>query len=526
MRSYVRGLAAAGFMLCAIASTPVLAAKKPTLEQLVATHGYVYVNLPKGGAIPTALTIRKVGETKAIALELRKDADLHAYGAWVPAGDYNFAGWDGLPWGEHETFAVAAGRISDLGSIVPIGIGGYEFVPFPMRPIEVSGRVADAVKEFEPHASAEVLAWNPQQLPKTIKVGSASTGLGLIADLLMAHDHKVNKPPLSQRLRNVTDSKEFLSLAKTTMAPISEDGVVDAQGNLYLPADLGQIRVRTPAGEWSSLDTGSIWSVTALSFVDGTLFAGAQNLVLKANAERSAWQTVAAFPSAEWVTSVHRVDAGWLVTTLEATVTYRAPSVKAARIYLAKSEDLSDRTVLKEVVVDDKKAVVNYRTTGAAVLNGYYFANAFNELIRIKLDTMQVESITPPTMAHGFKISASSGTMTAYHVMGAFSKLFVSNDNGTTWIKKDAPPYVIRDVHFASLTEGHALRARAGAFIVTQELLTYDAAKDAWTKTLDAPEGCVRIVHDASEAPTICVTNGGSLLYRKEAEWTAEFSVE
>jgi hypothetical protein len=499
-----------------------LAAKRPA--DLAATHGYVYVNVPKGGAIPAALGIKSTKTKKSTALELRKDSDLQAYGAWVPAGDYVFSTWDQLEWGEHESFTVQAGRITDLGSLVAVMIGGYEFVPLPLRPQEVSGRVADVIAEFQPALGSEVIEWKPQRLPAPIKITTPPSGLGLVVDLMMSYERKVNEPPLRNRLRAATDPAEFLALAKTAMPPLHSDGWADADGTVYFGADHGQVRVRSPQGEWRSLDTGSIWRVTALNAINGALFVGAQNLIFESNADRNAFRQIAQLPRNEWVTGIDRTDSGWLIASVVPTITYRAPSVKAVRIYGSKSADLSNLTLLKEVAVDDKKALVHYRGTDSTVTHGYYFANAVGELIRIKLETMEAQSLTQPTPAHGFKVSPS-GTMAAWTVGGVSSKVFVSTDHGVSWSKKDAPS-LLRDVHFADGTSGHAIRDNRGAFTVTQELLSYDSAANKWKKVLETPESCVRMLHDASGVPNLCVTNGGSILARKNEQWAAEFALE
>jgi hypothetical protein len=506
-------------LVMGLATSPlVLAAAQPA--EIVATHGYVYVNVPKGGPIPAALAIKQTHQKKSIALSLRKAADLHAYGAWVPAGEYVFSTWDGLEWGEHESFTVQAGRITDLGSLVAVMIGGYEFVPLPLRSDEVSGRISDVIAEFQPLLAKEVIEWKPKRLPQPIKVASAATGLGLVVDLLTEYERKVNKPPLSNRLRAASDPHEFLALVKTTMPPLYSDGVADSEGNLYFGADLGQIRRRSPEGEWSSLDTGSIWRITALNLIDGRLVLGAQNVIFQANADRSAFQRMVELPREEWVTGIHRTESGWLISSIVPTVLY---SVRAVRIYVSKSDDLSDRVLLKELVVDEKQAFVWYRSTDSTVANGYYFANAVGELVRIKLDTMEVQSITAPTPAHGLKIDRPSGTLATFSVGG--SKVFVSTDNGVSWVKKNAPS-LIQDVHFTDEANGHAIRANRGAFTVTQELLSYDQAGKKWKKVLEAPEGCVRMLHDSVGAPTLCVTNGGSILALKNNEWVAEFAMQ
>src|SRR4029079_7239103 len=84
----------------------VAAAPKPQApEQLVATHGYVYVSYPRGGAADL-LTLQAVTDKTKYTLIARPDAGRSAFGAWLPAGEYRVAKWITYDWGDYPTFQV------------------------------------------------------------------------------------------------------------------------------------------------------------------------------------------------------------------------------------------------------------------------------------------------------------------------------------------------------------------------------------------------------------------------------------
>jgi hypothetical protein len=115
--------------------------------------------------------------------------------------------------------------------------------------------------KFAPHLSSEdVTVWAPAIPPKAISLGGAArTNLGLLGDLIVAYDRKVNQPALSKRMREAASVDEAWKLARIAMKPQFDEGAADEAGNLYYAANLGQVRVRSAAGElprWKRMDRG------------------------------------------------------------------------------------------------------------------------------------------------------------------------------------------------------------------------------------------------------------------------------
>jgi hypothetical protein len=133
--------------------------------------------------------------------------------------------------------------------------------------------------------------------------------------------------------------------------------------------------------------------------------------------------------------------------------------------------------------------------------------------------------LAPPGKLANFGVSGN-GVVTAFTPAGLFSKLYVSDDQGNSWQKYAAPPLIIRDIDFVSKSSGRATRSAPGAFLVTQELLTYDTTKNHWNKMSEAPQGCIRILHDDLREPKFCLTNGGSILSKREDQWIVEFTAD
>jgi len=83
---------------------------------------------------------------------------------------------------------------------------------------------------------------------------------------------------------------------------------------------------------------------------------------------------------------------------------------------------------------------------------------------------MQWRALGPDTDIHGFQISPATGTLAAYRIKGAFSKLFMSRDLGGSWTQRDTPPYVILDIRFNEAAEGLATRWNTGTLSGVIEL--------------------------------------------------------
>jgi hypothetical protein len=523
--------------LCLLAHAPA-ADKLPSVAELAATHGYVYLNDPKYVGAATnlflsddndrTLKVQSVSDKRHYALTPRKDAGTDAYGLWLPAGDYKIVAWGRHEWGEYPAFTVEAGRITNLGSLIPVSIGANQFIILPIHRTDAPDRVSDAVAEFHDHLTAPApIDWRPDKLPAPMKMSDSTPfQLGLVAAALMSYDHHVNKPPLNAQMLAAISIDQFLALAKTTMPPLRDVPVTDDQNNLYYGAALGQVRVRSSAGAWSSLDTGTWESITAVAWINHTLYAGALDGTVRTSSDGgSNWSKSTAFDFGDPVVGINRAGTQWLVVRQHETPGFRdMPTPRALTVLSSSSEGFGDFRPLKQWTLIDGVSVA-WRGASPKAYGDYYYLNTFKELLRLDLKTGDWKSVTPPSEVDWLSISPGGGVLTAYLAKGMFSKVFESVDQGAAWTKRDAPPYIILDVYLDELT-GVAERAHPHAFSVTLEKFVYDRKADHWTKTQEFPSGCIRLLHSTDHRQTFCVTNGNSILLNTETGLQAEFSVQ
>jgi hypothetical protein len=507
------------FLLAGCVSVPV---QSPS--ELAATHGYVYVNLPKGGT--GSLAIKPLNEKKEYGLLAREDSGVRAFGRWLPAGEYKLAKWGDYKWGDYPSFSVKAGHLTDLGSLIPFQIGGHEIVVLPIRHSEVARDVSIAINEYKPFlVSMEPIKWEPQAPPKPIKLKMQSTGLGLVADLISQHERNVNKPSMNKQLREVASVQDFFRLAKAAMPPLTDEPSIDAQANLYYGADFGQIRFRKPTAEWGAIDTGTLNAVTAVEVYSASIIAGFENGIIRGSDNgRTNWKQLASLGPDESVVDIDRVDNHWFVTTARLIPNpYGSHSVDQVNVYVARKSDFSDLSNIKQVSIKTPNFFLKVR--GEAV-NNFYYVNPIPDLLRLDILSMQWDKITPSKQVNGFHISPRTETLAAYNAMGMFSKLYVSTDHGDNWNEYKTPPMHFMDIYFEDKSEGRAVRMNMGAFTSTYELMEYDPAKKTWKKTSDVPAGCDRVLRDTDYAPKFCITKGGSILGYARPQWAVEFSIE
>jgi hypothetical protein len=509
-------------------------AQVPTVQspgELSSTHGFVHVMMPtvQSGYV----SLRAMGKDGQYTLISQPTHGPSAYGLWVPPGEYQVAGFVNPDGSKYLPVNVSQGRVTDLGGVVQLKIGGYESVWLPIRHPEIAVETQRAIDKLRPHlADAEPLEWKPLVPPRSVERGSASTGLGLIADLLQIYLEHVNKPPLNKQLKETKTIEDFFQLAATAIPPQTEEPGVDDRGNLYYGAELGRIRVRSPAGQWSSLDTGTLQTVTAIETYRGGLVAGTSQGDIRVSRDGKNWEKRFAFSESETVVDIDRIGERWIVLTTRITSTpiptmidVYIHSVDSLKVYTTTADDLATLRLLREINLPEKLFLVFGMGVRGQHAAGTYYVNVGKELLKLDLATMQWSSATPGNTLTGFNISPKTGFLTAYRSQGIFSKLHVSGNQGVTWRPVDTPPYTFYDVYFESEGKGHATRFSMGAFSSSIEFMTYDPAADRWQKTHDAPRECRRILRDGDNVQRFCLTNGNTILNYVDGKWAVEFGV-
>jgi len=507
--------------LSGCASTP--AVQSPVA--LAPTHGYVYVNLPADSSLNGGIKLRSLKDKREYQLPARSQG-ARGYGLWLPEGDYQISEWRGTPLRNYPTFAVQARRVTSLGSVLSIQVGGYALVVLPIQHSEDAALAQQVANEYQSYLiSPEPILWKPEGMPKPVTPPVPSTGLGIVGDLLMAYDRSVNETPLKKRLLEAQSIDEFFQLAKLIMPPVTE-AVLDSESNTYFGADLGQVRRRNRDGLWSSLDTGTLRTITAVAISGKTLLAGSDDGVLRASTDNGkTWQRVAAVAQDEAIVGIHRIGHQWLVAASHWSITY--PGWKQSdqlKVYSAAADNFSDLAISRQFPMPGL-APNYYGSNGGQVAGHYFYLTAFPGLWRLDLTTQEWVSVTPPITTSGFNANPSGSVLAAYLAQGIFSKLFISTDFGNSWTQYNEPMYAITNIYFDTPEDGRATRIRADTFSAVFEIQQYDRSHNRWQKKYEAPAGCERLLWIGG-APHYCITKGGSILRNEGTEWKAEFTAE
>ena len=525
MRQYIGTLWMA-LVLAGCAQAPVT--QSPA--DLGATHGFVHVSLPNS----RGLLLRSVASGQEYNVVRQTAHGPYAYGLWLPPGEYEVVGLRNPDGSKYLTVSSNRGRLTDLGGVVRLEIGGYEFMVLPIRHPEIAAETRQATQTLLPYlTTAEPIEWKPLVPPQALKNANPPTGLGLVADLLMDYTRHVNKPSLNQQMKEAKTIDEAFHRALASVPPQTDEPGSDADASLYYGAELGQIRVRKRDGQWVSLDTGTLQAITAVEVNGRSLVAGTARGEIRISEDGKTWQRRFSFAPEESVVDIDRIGSRWIVVTARLTTLvtpYMAPGVTMQstdliKVYSTTKEDVSDLALLREIALKEKIFVSRGMGLRGQHTGGIYYLSDGNDLLRLDLQTLQWSSKTPGHRVDGINVAPTTGTLTVYRQQGAFSKLHVSTDQGATWRPADTPPYIFYDVYFESPGNGLATRWNTGAFSATIEFMKYDAAADRWQKTHDAPPGCVRILRDADNVQRFCVTSGNSVLNYVDGKWVVEMAV-
>lgn len=506
---------------------------------LSATHGYVYVQMPRGlHTISKSpfLTLLDVKTGTEHPLRMRPvSSGVKALGAWLPQGEYKLGKWVGTSLGDYPVVSVQAGHMTDLGQLVAVAYGGYDIVVLPLRTAESAEGRASVFDELGAALSAtKVIEWTSPNLPKSIepigRLHSAGSNMhGLLIHLLDHYERNKARPALIKQVRSAESIAQLLQFSKSAMLPRTEEPAIDGQGNLYYGAELGQIRMRKPGGEWSTLDTGSLRTVTAVEAHETTLVAGFDNGKIRISKDGGlTWSLAASLERDEAVVDIDRSGARWIVTARslnEPNEQGAGSTLKQVNVYASAQGDFSDIARIHSVVAGpaDFRNITTVR--GEAFADAYYL-NVAPNLTRLDTKTMTWTPIPAPSDITVFHVSPSTEILTGYNAKGMFSKLHVSTDRGATWKKLDTPSYVVHDIYFENADEARALRYRMSGMAYEYELVQYKRANDSWSRSNLPPAGCEAILADEKHVFRFCVTPGGSILANTNGKWEIEFANE
>jgi hypothetical protein len=522
------------FLIIAYVSIIVGCATQPPVVQsgaeLHSTHGFVHVVLPNATPADTIfVTLRSLDNGTEYAMSKRDDASANL-GLWIPAGKYEVAEMVGRDKGSFLPIEVRAGRLTDLGGLAWFAVGGYERVLLPFRHPEFEERTKSAITQNLPYLySADPIEWNPQAPPKAQEIPAPSMGLGVIVDLIAAHNRSVNTPSLNKRLKDATTVSQFFAVAKTATPPLKNEPAIDMGGNLYYGAELGQVRVRRPDGHWDALDTGTLQPISSVaSNGNNRLIAGSRDGVIRVSDDKGAtWHRTAQLGPDEAILDIDQAGTRWLVTTGHLANPRAAyPSVDQIKVYTTPGAELSDLVQANKVVLSESLEPYRQDAIRGQVVGNYYFLNTVFALWRFDLASNEWKNVSPGHTVTRFRIAPNTRVITAFKNQGIFSKLSVSDDNGESWHAYATPPIVVDDIHFDTIDKAEATRWNPGMWSVTLESLKYDPLRKDWIKIGAAPEGaCAKTLRNGDNHSLFCVSSGGSIFRFDSGTLTAEFAV-
>ncbi len=500
---------------------------KQDANVLAKSQGYVFANFPKSGS-GDQLAVTRVGSKEAYALLPRAEAN--GWGRWLPPGEYKFSKWGTTAWGDYQTFTVIAGQVTDLGSFIPMSLGGYEYVVLPIRLKETEAAIQAPLQEFSTFLSIpKPITWTAQQVPPIQKEVAPSTGLGLIVDLMNDYQRKVTKPSINKQLVAVKNPQEFFAIAKSGSAPTTDDTAIDSKGNLYFGADFGQIRVRSASRVWSSLDTASLSPVTAVEVCGSNILAGYSNGIIKTSRDAGiTWSQTRTFSAGEAILDIDCLkDRTMVITAQYAESPWAYKPLNNVKLYSSKQTNLEDLSLVYNYDIPNSLQSWLVQVRGEQSQDKYLF-NVPVSLMSLDLKTNQVTNLSQDRKINAFHATPNSQIVTAWLASGAFSDTYLSTNLGQSWKEIDSPSLVINDIIFDSETSGTAARISPGMFTATPEFHSFDSVKNKWIKQYDGLTSCNVLLHNEKNKVEICVAPGGNIFgYDKTSKkWQAEFLVD
>ncbi|KZN35274.1 hypothetical protein N480_19715 [Pseudoalteromonas luteoviolacea S2607] len=488
---------------------------------LSTNHGYLFVNFPR---ISSVLVVKNLHTHKTYALPtIYKDSR----GLWLPEGEYkiveigNQRKIKGFP-----NITIKTGNVTNMGSLVHFNIGSDKELWLPKHLGYESDLLAQHKLKFTPYLDqSKTIEWAPKKMPTPSDVVIEGTGQGIIVGLINRYVHKAQQGELKEQLANEVNVDKFFDLAINTLPPVrNQIPGTDKNGNLYFGSELGVIKKRKSDGSWESIQTEIISEIHIVrSLNDGSLLAANHNRELLLNMQGShEWQVVARFSENENIEDIDIFeDKIYVATSVYDNVRYVISGGEnyELKIYELSSSNFSDKSIIYKT-----QRKLGAQAHGKIVNGKYYIGLAPDLLNIIDLQSNKVSKLQLPESFSNFNIS-NQGTITLYTVQGAFSDLFVSEDNGQTWNELDTPPYTIGSIIFNTPQDGIAYRISANLADVSYILQKYNPNKNKWSNVSKAPDVCRYILHNDKYYPKFCVSKSDEIFSYQNGKWVKEVSL-
>jgi hypothetical protein len=540
--------------LCSVAAAATKsnnAKAQPNPTKLSATHGYVLASIPQWEFASEFRLEAASKKQKPARAKLAERVGTRSWAGWVPAGEYIVAGqpdvpafgFDGKP---YANVTVRAGEITDLGILLRVPVGSYEYRLVPLEDAAIATETAQALSRFGSILKTnEVIRWRPEELPRPGKFLEHEGSMNIVEAIMLDHERKKQRAAAVVSLKRTKRKDEFLPLAKEMTPPTSDEAAADTRGNLYYGADLGQIRVRDATGNWSHRDTGTYIEVTAVEYGAGHLVAGnLRGQVLRSTDDGATWAVAHEFDSKEAILDIDHVGGRWIVIAApfeDVAAPYYLPIEgppgepkgwmirPVIRVYGAANSDLSDFALMREFLPPAQRPFFTHRrgeadAVGGFPLNGDYLVHTPVSVYRLHLTDGQWSTLgSPGHFTDIVRASADGKFLTAADISGLRSKLSYSTDGGTTWQQHSPAPSSLTDVVMTNVREGTATKLTMGRFTRTFHFFEFDAKQQGWRFAAEAPKECVRMLRDAAFEQRYCVTRNAAIADSANRTWKVEF---
>ncbi|RZQ51217.1 hypothetical protein C1E23_20730 [Pseudoalteromonas phenolica] len=412
-----------------------------------------------------------------------------------------------------------------MGSLIYFNIGDGKQVWLPKH----LGYEKDLLKqlelEFKPHLNqSKALKWTVKKTPNLTDVVGPS-GQGIIENMILRYAHSVQQGKLKKSLYEEQDIDKFYELAVKTLPPIHNQlPGIDNMENLYFGAELGVIKKRKNDGSWESIQTNVISDINIVRYLpEGSLLVANKNgEILLGLDNNTKWEVVTKFSKKENIEDIDILDDKVYVVT---SVYDGLPFMAGGENYELKVYELSASSLENRSIIYSENRKLGYLPHAKIIDNNYYIGLAPDSLDVIDLNTKKINQLKLPQKFTDFNVS-DKGVITLYNRQGAFSDLFISNDNGGTWSELKTPTYTIGTIFFETPEKGHAYRISTGAFDVTYILQKYQPKKrKKWVNVSKAPEDCKYILHDEKYYPKFCVSKSDEIYSISSGEWYKEINI-
>lgn len=518
------------FILLLIISGCASTSKTQDPQILSKTHGFAFVHFPR---VHPSISLKSIKTKKTY--NLRHNSKKNTASLWLPAGQYELKNVsyssDGLT---NKTIKLAGypkiiikeAEIINLGSLINFNVGEGKEIWLPLSSKEsqilAKSELKRHAKYFTQNSAQQ---WKPIKLPDSIKGSKSGSGLGIIADLGLAYSDSLQEGMIKNQLLTVNDIDSFYNVAIKQLPPIiNQDPSYDNVGNLYLGADLGQIKKRTPAGLWTSIDTGTLDTISKVYWYQDSLFAVAgDNRVLVRSKEDLLWHEYTQLASNQTVYDLDGIQDDLIIlsaTKKRSSSIFMLGQDFKLSIYRASYNNAENIQLINTIeqqghVFKNPKGIIN---------NSFYYIGLMPDIFKsLDLNTMKWNNIRLPQDFTSFHV-AENNLITLLNSQGAFSDLFISDNNGDDWQELNAPSYVIQDVFFSSNNVGFAYRVSPGIFTVEHILQQYNLGKNTWNDITKAPQECKYIFSKQLNMPILCLTKSDTMLSFKNNKWVSEES--